>query len=144
MTYEFYGPGLGTNGDTTPPASTEPAAPAEESETLFEQGWEWFREVAGGKNGQQQVEQPASMPGATAASSPTAAGFSQYASEAAIREVAVVDEEQAPIQEVPSDAPDGQEDERSWIEQYQTHITIASTLVGLGTFIIWLAVRKKD
>jgi hypothetical protein len=161
MSYEFYGPGLGTNGggdadvdmDFATPAdleaagirpSSSAAVPTEEPQTLFEQGWEWFREIAGAK-GEQQPRQPAPMPGATPDGKPTAAGFSSYAREAAVREVAQVDEEMAPIEETPPDSPaQQQEDERSWIERYQTHITLISTVVGLGTFVIWLALRKKN
>lgn len=140
MSYEYYGPGLGTNGDSAPAETS----PERDQETLFEQGWEWFREIAGTKNNN-QTQQPAPMPGATADGKPTAAGFSSYAREAAVREVAEVDEEMAPIEETPPDDPETQrDDERSWIEQYQTHITLASTVIGLGTFVIWLMVRKKD
>ena len=160
MTYEFYGPGLGTNGgdadvdmdfataedleaDGIRPSSSQPA-PTEEPQTLFEQGWEWFREIAGAK-GDQPAQQPAPMPGATADGKPTAAGFSSYAREAAVREVAEVDEEMAPIEETPPDSPAEQQAAAgSWIERYQTHITLISTVVGLGTFVIWLVLRKKS
>ncbi len=138
MSYELRGLGLGTDGDS---ASTSNAS---EQETLFEQGWEWFREIAGAKD-DQPVQQPAPMPGATPDGKPTASGFSSYAREAAIRETAAIDEEQAPIEETPPDDPETrQNDERSWIERYQTHITLASTVIGLGTFVIWLMLRKKS
>jgi hypothetical protein len=140
MTYEFHGPGLGTNGGDTESRSES----TEEPQTLFEQGWSWFREVAGAKN-DQPAQQPVPMPGATADGKPTAAGFSSYAREAAVREVASVDEEMAPIEETPADDPETQQnDERAWIERYQTHITLVSTIVGLGTFVIWLALRNKN
>jgi hypothetical protein len=35
------------------------------------------------------------------------------------------------------------ENEQQWYERYSTHITIGSTVIGLGTFLIWLAVRKR-
>lgn len=140
MSYEYYGPGLGTDGNSSP---TE-ASSEQDQETMFEQGWEWFREVSGAKDNQ-TPQQPAPMPGATADGKPSAAGFSSYARETAVREVAAVDEEMAPIEEQPPDDPETQQsDERSWIERYQTHITLVSTIVGLGTFVIWLVIRKKD
>lgn len=133
-------------GETRPPAGTAQAvAPVEEDETLFEQGWEWFRDIVGGKGEQLVSGQPAPMPGATPDGKPSASGFSQYAAEVAIREVAAVDEDEAPIQEVPPDSQGEQrERQRSWVERYQTHVTIASTLIGLGTFVVWLMVRKKE
>jgi hypothetical protein len=36
------------------------------------------------------------------------------------------------------------ETEAPWYQRYQTHITIASTALGLVTFLGWLALRKKD
>jgi len=124
-----------------PAAATPEGAP----ETLLEQGWDWFREVIGAKGQSTPDSQPLPMPGVTADGKPSAAGFSAYVREAAVREIATVDEEQAPVQETPDDDPRSDEgDGRSWIERYQTHITLVSTLVGLGTFVIWLVVRKKD
>lgn len=119
---------------------------AEEPTTIIGEGWEWFREVLGAKGRQGSQDQPAPMPGATIDGKPSAEGFSAYAREAAIRETAAVEEEhQAPIQEAPDDSSsDEQDEERSWIERYQTHITLVSTVIGLGTFIVWLMVRKKD
>lgn len=145
MGYEFHGPGLGTNGSTqSSNGGQQPAVQDEETETLFEQGWDWFREISGSKGQQPEGQGAAPMPGATPDGKPSAAGFSAYARETAVREVAVVDEEQAPIEETPSDAPVEGEDHRSWGERYQTHVTIVSSLVGLGTFVIWLMIRKKD
>ena len=135
MSYEYYGPGLGTNGDS---GSTE------EPETVFEQGWEWFREIAEGK-GDQPVEQVAPMPGVTPDGKPSGEGFSSYVRETAIREVAAIDEQMAPIEETPPGSSEAEEaDARSGIERYQTHITLISTLIGLGTFVAWLLLRKKD
>jgi hypothetical protein len=58
--------------------------------------------------------------------------------------VALVEGENAedaliPFQETPEGRGGG-----TWLQQYMPHITIASTLIGLGTFVIWLAVRSKD
>lgn len=129
MSYEYNTPGLGTNGDSTG-----------EPETVFEQGWEWFREIAAAKDSQPTADQVVPMPGVTPGGKPSAANFSSYAQEVAVREVAAIDEETAPIEETPrGDEPD----ERSGIERYQTHITLISTVVGLGTFIVWLLIRKK-
>jgi len=114
----------------------------DEEETLFEQGWEWFREIAAAKRNQPATQQPVPMPGATPSGKPSPAGFSSYAREAAVREVAAIDEEAAPFQETTSDEEAA--DERTGIERYQTHITLISTVVGLGTFIVWLLIRKKD
>lgn len=133
MSYEYYGPGLGTDDS----ASTE------EEETVFEQGWEWFREIAGKKTDQPSAEQPAPMPGATPDGKPSSESFAEYAREAAVRETAAVDEEIAPFQETSPDDP-AEEEERSWGERYQTHITLISTLVGLGTFVAWLLLRKNS
>lgn len=131
MAYEYYGPGLGAD---------ESSASTSEDETVLEQGWDWLKGIAGAKT-EQPVEQPFPMPGATPDGKPSAESFANYAREAAIRETAAVDEEQAPIQET---GPDDPEEERSWGERYQTHITLISTLVGLGTFVAWLLLRKKD
>ena len=69
---------------------------------------------------------------------PTADGFSTYAQETAAREGAAAEDEILPIQELPGD------EQGTWIERYQTHVTLASTMIGLATFGIWLIVRKKD
>lgn len=133
-----------TRAPGTPPSNYQ-NEPTEEPRTMIGQGWNWFQEVIGAKE-QGVSEQSTPMPGSTPSGKPTAAGFSAYAQEAAIRETAAVEEEQqAPIQEAPEDSSDvEQNEESSWIEQYQSHITLASTVIGLGTFIIWLMVRKKD
>jgi hypothetical protein len=68
----------------------------------------------------------------------TAEGFATYAKDLAEREGAAAEDEILPIQELPGDT------EGTWIERHQTHITIASTLIGLATFGVWLIVRKKD
>jgi hypothetical protein len=68
----------------------------------------------------------------------TADGFVNYAKDTALREGAAAEEEVLPVQELPGDTSG------TWIERHQTHITIASTLIGLATFGIWLVVRKKD
>ncbi|MHC4119736.1 MAG: hypothetical protein ACYSWO_19740 [Planctomycetota bacterium] len=109
---------------------------------ILEQGWDFFKEIASGKT-DTPVQQSAPMPGATPDGKPSAESFVDYAREVAVREVAVVDEELAPIQETPPDSPDAQE-ERSWGDRYQTHITLISTVVGLGTFVAWLLLRKGN
>lgn len=135
MSYEFNLAGLGTNGEAE-----------DDGETLFEQGWEWFREIAARKQDEPAGKQaPVPMPGMAPGGKPSATGFSSYAGEAAVREVAAIDEEMAPIEETPPGSPEAEEsEERTGIERYQTHITLISTVVGLGTFIVWLLVRKKD
>lgn len=133
-------------GTTRAPTGDTPVTSSSEnsSGTLIDQGWNWFREILGTKN-QSGSTQPVPMPGATADGKPSASGFSAYAREAAVRETAVVDEEQAPIQEAPGGDPRVEENEQRFrIERYQTHITLASTIIGLGTFVVWLMVRKKD
>jgi len=151
MSYEYYGPGLGTNGTSSGTSTTSSAERRDDAqpETVFERGWEWFREIASGKDqpaaGAATQTVAAPMPGATADGKPTAEGFAEYAQEAAVRATAAVDEEQAPIEEVPPESEAAQAaDEQSWIERYQTHITLFSTVAGLVTFGIWLLVRKRD
>jgi hypothetical protein len=61
------------------------------------------------------------------------------AAQVAIEEGQAAEDELIPFQETP-----GGGDGDNWLQQYTPHITIASTLIGLGTFVIWLAVRKKD
>jgi len=69
---------------------------------------------------------------------PTAEGFATYAKDVARTEGAAAEEDILPVQELPGDTSG------TWVERYQTHITIASTVIGLATFGIWLIVRKKD
>ncbi|MHC4702352.1 MAG: hypothetical protein ACYTFQ_17430 [Planctomycetota bacterium] len=121
-----YETGLGTNDDS-----------------VLEQGWDLLKDIASGKT-DVPAQQPAPMPGATPDGKPSAESFVDYAREVAVREVAVVDEEMAPIQETPPDSPSAQAEERSWGDRYQTHITLISTVVGLGTFVAWLLLRKGD
>jgi hypothetical protein len=70
-----------------------------------------------------------------------ASSVAQIASAAknvAVSEAAAVEEEtMGPVE----DAPGGSSGD--WLSRYQTHITIASTAIGLLTFVIWLVVRKK-
>lgn len=74
----------------------------------------------------------------TAEASPTAQGFSDYAKNAAVTEAAAVEEEViGPVEEEPGGSSG------NWLNRYQTHITIASTAIGLVTFVIWLVVKKK-
>jgi hypothetical protein len=69
---------------------------------------------------------------------PSAQGFSNYVKNAAVAEAAAVEED---VMGPAEDAPGGSSG--NWISRYQTHITIASTAIGLATFVIWLVVRKK-
>lgn len=70
--------------------------------------------------------------------SPTAQGFSDYAKNAAVTEAAAVEEEViGPVEEEPGGSSG------NWLNRYQTHITIASTAIGLVTFVIWLVAKKK-
>jgi hypothetical protein len=66
---------------------------------------------------------------------PTAAGFAQYAGEVASSTAAAAEMAHLPIE--------GGE-EPSTLQQYMPHITIASTVIGLATFVGWLVLRKKD
>jgi len=61
------------------------------------------------------------------------------AAQVAIEEGQAAEDEAIPWQETPEGG-----DGNNWLQQYMPHITIASTLIGLGTFVIWLAVRNKD
>ena len=67
-----------------------------------------------------------------------AAQVANAAKNVAISEAAAVEEETMGPAE---DAPGGSSSD--WLSRYQTHITIASTAIGLLTFVIWLVVRKK-
>lgn len=101
-----------------------------------------------GTNGESGESLPADksdlvpMPGTTPSGKPSADGFSAYAKETAMREGAAAEDEILPIQELPGD--EVADEQRTWVERYQTHITLASTMIGLATFGIWLIVRKKD
>jgi hypothetical protein len=65
---------------------------------------------------------------------PTAQGFAQYARQVTGEESARAEMEALPI-EAETAIP--------WYQRYQTHITIASTVVGLGAFGLWLYVQSK-
>lgn len=122
--------GLGTNGD--------------QEEGLIEKAENAFMTFFYPEQPEQPEQPPAPMPGATPSGKPTAQGFSEYAKETAIREGAAAEDEVLPVQELPSDDPgERQAQAQTWIERYQTHITIGSTLIGLVTFGIWLIVRKR-
>lgn len=70
--------------------------------------------------------------------SPAAQAVANAAKNVAVTEAAAVEEDvMGPVE----DAPGGSSG--NWLSRYQTHITIASTVIGLLTFVIWLAVRKK-
>lgn len=70
--------------------------------------------------------------------SPTAQGFANYAKGVATQEAAAVEEDtMGPAEDAPGGSPG------DWLSRYQTHITIASTAIGLVTFAIWLVARKK-
>lgn len=90
-------------------------------------------------------EQAPQMPGATVSGKPTAAGFAEYSQAAARQTAASVEEDvMGPVEDSPARSG-GQDaaDVQGWIQRYQTHITIASTVIGLFTFVIWLVARKK-
>jgi len=132
MSYEYM-TGLGTNGEQYDYDFAEEPGIIEKAEGALRT---FFYP--------EQPSQPLPMPGATPSGQPTAEGFSQYTKEAAIREGAAAEDEVLPIQELPSDDPGERlAQTQTWIERYQTHITIASTVIGLGTFGIWLLVRKR-
>lgn len=145
MSYEYRG--LGTNPILGPAefiGYERPASEQPEEEGLIEKAGEWARRVFFYPE-QPAPQQPVPMPGATQTGQPTADGFSAYAKEAALREGAAAEDEILPVQELPGDAPaEVEAQQRTWIERYQTHVTIASTVIGLATFGIWLLVRKKD
>lgn len=70
--------------------------------------------------------------------SPGAQAAANTAKNIAVTEAAAIEEDtMGPVE----DSPGGSTGD--WLSRYQTHITIASTVIGLGTFLIWLAVRKK-
>jgi len=105
--------------------------------------FDWVAETVGFPT-QPKPESPLPMPGQTSTGKATESGFATYTAAAAERTAAAIDDENMPIEEAPADSPEEvRTEQRSWIEQYQTHITLASTVIGLLTFIIWLAVRKK-
>jgi len=133
----YYGPGLG-NGE-----QSEAASRSRDGGTI-EQAVDFVKNVSGFPQ-REQAQAPAPMPGKTDSGAPSAGGFAQYAAAVAERETAAIDEEQAPFEEVPGDSEQAyQQDERSWVERYQSHITIGSTIIGLLTFVAWLVLRKKD
>lgn len=72
--------------------------------------------------------------GGAAPQQPTAQGFAQYA-----RQVTGEESARAEMSTLPIEA----EDSIPWYQRYQTHITIASTVVGLGVFGLWLYVQSK-
>lgn len=82
-----------------------------------------------------------SVPQTTPSGSKTASTAQAVANAAkgvAVTEAAAVEQEIiGPVEESPGGASG------SWLSRYQTHITIASTVIGLLTFVIWLVARKK-
>ena len=66
---------------------------------------------------------------------PTAAGFAQYAGEVASSTAAAAEMAHLPIEGGEEPSP---------LQRYMPHITIASTVIGLATFVGWLVLRKKD
>lgn len=123
------------------PAPSGGGAPAEEGEGegerkgVWETITEWFT-----AEGERVTDRPAPTPaakssGAPSGGTPNADGFAQYAREVAGTEAARQEMETLPIEDQ-TGAP--------WYQRYQTHITIASTAIGLLTFVGWLALRKKD
>jgi hypothetical protein len=78
------------------------------------------------------VKEPSAPP---AQGEPSAGKFAQYAREVAQTEGAAAEMATLPIEE--GEAPSG-------LQQYMPHIMIASTAVGLLTFVGWVVLRKKD
>jgi hypothetical protein len=117
---------------TSPPGErTEPAAPAEgERKGVWESITEWFTET-----GERVTDRPAPA-GVTSKGGrqPTSEGFAAHAEGAAREEAATAEMDTLPI-----------EDETGipWLTRYQTHITIASTVIGLGAFIGWVMLKDK-
>jgi hypothetical protein len=74
-------------------------------------------------------------PRQTAPGEPSAGKFAQYTGEVARTEAAAAEMATLPIEE--GEAPSG-------LQQYMPHIMIASTAVGLLTFVGWVVLRKKD
>ena len=139
MSYEYMA-GLGTNNGEHYDYDFATEATSEEQQSILEKAEDALRTFFYPEQSSSNQEQP--MPGATASGQPTAEGFSEYTKEAAVRAGAAAEDEILPVQELPGDEQEDVE-QRTWIERYQTHITIASTVIGLGTFVIWLIVRKK-
>jgi hypothetical protein len=108
----------------------EAAAPAEgERKGVWESITEWFTET-----GERVTDRPAPT-GARKDQQPTSEGFAAHAEGAAREEAARAEMDELPI-----------EDETGipWYTRYQTHITIASTVIGLGAFIGWVMLKDKD
>lgn len=127
--------GLARQPGATTPSSAETPAAEGERKGVWESITEWFT-----AEGERVTDRPAPTPagkasGAPAGGTPTPDGFAQYAREVAGSEAARQEMETLPIEDQ-TPAP--------WYQRYQTHITIASTGLGLLTFLGWLALRKKD
>jgi hypothetical protein len=140
----IFGEGVIEEPSTTRRRRTNdpPLPPEEPGASLF--SLDWVKSLVGFPE-QEAPPSPAPMPGKTQSGAPTATGFSKYAGEAAIRAGAAQEDEIYPIEEAPeSDPSQYGAEERSWIQRYQTHITIASTVIGLATFLGWLILRKKE
>jgi hypothetical protein len=108
-------------------AAAEAEAPAEgERKGVFETITEWFT-----REGERVTDRPAPA----GAEKPTAEGFAAHAADAAATEAASAEMSTLPI-----------EDETTipWYTRYQTHITIASTVIGLGSFLAWVILKDKD
>jgi hypothetical protein len=89
------------------------------------------------------LKQPTTPTGPTAAGrppreetpgEPSAGKFAQYAGEVAQTEAAAAEMDTLPIEE----------GEPAGLQRYMPHIMIASTAVGLLTFVGWVVLRKKD
>lgn len=112
--------------DPSPASSDAPAAG--ERKGVWESITEWFTET-----GERVTERPAPS-GVTGKDQPTADGFAEHASNAAGTEAARAEMDELPIED---------ETEIPWYTRYQTHITIASTVIGLGAFVGWVALKDK-
>jgi hypothetical protein len=125
---------LAREAGSAAPAAEE-GAPAEgERKGVWESITEWFT-----AEGERVTDRPPPTPaakgsGAPSGGTPTPDGFAQYAREVAGSEAAGQEMRSLPIEDQ-TPAP--------WYQRYQTHITIASTAIGLVTFFGWLALRDK-
>lgn len=116
---------------TRQPGSAAPSgdggAPADgERKGVWETVTEWFT-----ASGERVTERPAPTPGEKA---PSADGFAEHTRRVAGEEAADQEMRTLPIED---------EDLAPWYQRYQTHITLASTGIGLVTFMGWLLLKDK-
>lgn len=75
---------------------------------------------------------------------PTIEGFAQYASNVAQSQAAQTEDEEIPLHETDRDEERREPTITDKLHHYAPHITIASTVIGLTTFVIWFFARKRN